>query len=445
MDLKYEINRLDKDELTYELAFRGITDKKTVDDMRKCLRAILRLEKTGSSLKYPKYPFTFEEDANCITTKIQELLVSIESFTDSEDSALFSKISSKLVHIFRRAERAKSKTDAEHTQRSNFMLEILNLQSQLKSKLKKIKRMSRNLDLPMELTTIMSSTNLSSDSSSSSSDESDVVSKAAPIVACSSNSMKSVPVSKWNVSKFSGENLNLSLNAFLENVDELRISRNVTETQLLNSASELFSGKALIWFRSIRSKIQSWSQLVDELRIQFQPPRFNEKLLKEIKQRTQGFEESIGIYIAVMNNMFNRLTISVTEDVRLKIILPNLAPFYQSQLSLIEITSINQLLTLGRKLEAHKESIESFVPPPRNRSSLMEPDLAYVYTDTERPSTSAGVNELVCWNCKLSGHRSRQCTSSTKNKHCFRCGNPGYTVRSCPKCRNQSGNANRRR
>lgn len=444
MDLKLEVNRLEKDELIYELAFRGITDKTTVEDMRKSLRAIFRLEKTESSLKYPKYPYTFGEDADYISAKILELQTLISGFSDLAGSPLFSKISSKLAHVFQRAERSTSSTDIEHTQRSTFLIEILNLQSQLKSKARKCK-ISQNSNMPIELTTLMSSTAISTDSDSDSVDEGDVSVKNLPTQLCSSNHMTSVPVSKWNVVKFSGDNSKISLSAFLENVEELCISRNVTKNQLLNSASDLFTGKALIWFRSIKSKIPSWAHLVDELRLQFQTPNFNEKLLKEIRQRTQGPDESIGIYIAVMTNMFNRLTVTVNEPARLKIILPNLAPFYQSQLGLVDIVSIDQLLTLGRKLEAHKESIESFVPPPRNRTSLIEPDLAYMYTDLDRPSTSVSVDEIVCWNCKIPGHRSRQCNNSIKNKHCFKCGNPGYTVRNCPKCKPNAENLNRRR
>lgn len=115
MDLKLEVNRLEKDELIYELAFRGITDKTTVEDMRKSLRAIFRLEKTESSLKYPKYPYTFGEDADYISAKILELQTLISGFSDLAGSPLFSKISSKLAHVFQRAERSTSSTDIEHT------------------------------------------------------------------------------------------------------------------------------------------------------------------------------------------------------------------------------------------------------------------------------------------------------------------------------------------
>lgn len=70
------------------------------------------------------------------------------------------------------------------------------------------------------------------------------------------------PVSKWNI-KFSGEMKieNFSLSAFLERVEETRIARNVTEQDLFNSAIDLFSGKALIWYRSIRKTVRDWPAL----------------------------------------------------------------------------------------------------------------------------------------------------------------------------------------
>ncbi|KAJ8916999.1 hypothetical protein NQ315_012915 [Exocentrus adspersus] len=298
MEFKLDVNRLEKDELTYELAFCGITDKKTVEEMRKCLRAILRLERTESSLTYPQYPFTFEDDAVYIETKMSELQNLISGFSGSDTSSLHSKISSKLAHVFKRAERSKSSTDAQHIKRSNFLIELSTLQSQLKSKVKKFKRSSQNSETPEELTAFMSSTTLNSDTdNNSSSDEEAVFSKNLSGAQPTGNPIKSVPVSKWNITKFSGDNIKISLGAFLENVEEVRMSRNVSESQLLNSASDLFTGKALIWFRSIKPKIHSWANLVDELRSQFQTPQFNEKLIKEIKQRTQGPDETIGIYI----------------------------------------------------------------------------------------------------------------------------------------------------
>lgn len=56
MARKMIINRLDSDELTY----RGIKAG-NVDEMRMLLAMTFRLEKSGDSIRYPTYPFTFEK------------------------------------------------------------------------------------------------------------------------------------------------------------------------------------------------------------------------------------------------------------------------------------------------------------------------------------------------------------------------------------------------
>lgn len=239
-------------------------------------------------------------------------------------------------------------------------------------------------------------------------------------------------------------------------MEELCLSRGVTQGQLFTSASEIFSGTALVWFRSIRAKVSTWSQLIDELRLQFQPAIFNEKLFEEIRHRTQGPNESIGIYIAVMNNMFNRLTIPVNEATKLKLLLENVTPFYQGQLSLVEVKSVDHLLQLGRKIEASKLTIDSYAPPPKNKGNLLEPDLAFVYTprvssvnNNSISNTEGNVKHTPknnrCWNCGSNSHLSMGC-DQPKRRYCYGCGKPEVTKNTCPKCSrgNRQGNGQRR-
>lgn len=456
MERNYEVNRLERQELVYELKVRGavITDETTVKDMRKSLRSYLELEKSGSEVKYPKYPFTFKQDIEYIAGKIAEIEGLISDFADFDSSPQYLKILSKLVHTFARANRITSDKDEELARKSQVMVELLGLQSLLKSKARKFKRASQLVGSPVELSALMSSTTMSSESASESDSE---VPEAVPASASNASNTrpmfsfqgKSVPVAKWNITKFDGTSSRISLSAFLENVEELRRSRHVSFDDLFSSANDLFSGKALLWFRSIRSKLGGWDDLVRELRLQFLPIDFNDKLLQEIKRRTQGEDESMGIYIAIMTNMFNRLTVPVSDAVRLRILMQNINPFYQSQLGLVKVDSIEHLLQLGRQLESRKESIQSFVPPPRNRNNLMEPDLAYVYSldqNNDQSAYSGQVDEIaVCWNCKVPGHKARTCTVEPRSKYCFKCGHPGVTVRTCPTCTQRSGNSRRSR
>lgn len=176
----------------------------------------------------------------------------------------------------------------------------------------------------------------------------------------------------------------------------------------------------------------------------FQPPEYDERLLDEIKRRTQGKNESMGIFIAVMTNMFERLSKPIEESSKLKIILKNISPFYQMNLCLTEIESVSELLKYCKKLETKKYNIDNFALPVRNKNDL-EPDLAYVSTDIDDDergdmTSDTRVSLIKCWNCEGTGHRSSQC-SEAKRKHCYRCGKIGYTVRNCPKCSSNSENA----
>ncbi|KAG5879705.1 hypothetical protein JTB14_008531 [Gonioctena quinquepunctata] len=89
MEGKVEVNRLEKEELSYELDIRGITGLTTVDSMRKSLRNLLKLEKAGTSLTFPSYPFTFDEDSVYIERKISEIEILVTDFSDSETSFIF--------------------------------------------------------------------------------------------------------------------------------------------------------------------------------------------------------------------------------------------------------------------------------------------------------------------------------------------------------------------
>lgn len=62
MDAKLEINRLNKEELIYDLRIRGIEETSTVDSMRRSLRMLLTFQHSPTYV-WPPHPYTFDEDS----------------------------------------------------------------------------------------------------------------------------------------------------------------------------------------------------------------------------------------------------------------------------------------------------------------------------------------------------------------------------------------------
>lgn len=252
----------------------------------------------------------------------------------------------------------------------------------------------------------------------------------------------------------------MSVHSFLERVSELRVARNLTERDLFDSAIDLFEGKALNWFRSNRSRFTDWRGLSALLCKHFEPPDYRSRLFKEILDRTQDPSEKIVDYMSSMHALFRRYGY-MSEDVKLDIITRNLAPFYTTQLP--AVNSLEELEDQCLVLEGKKYRAEHYVPPSRRRQNFVEPDFAFVSDSPEealtdnrfstpnvqeiRHNTNTSLNnnrvprEVTCWNCQKTGHLNRDCPTPRKI-HCYRCGAPNVTVRSCQKCSN-SGNGSR--
>lgn len=448
MENKLNVGRLAKAELSYHLRIRGVTEDTTVGIMRSTLRGLLKLEKSTSFVA-PPYPFTFADDKEAIEVGLPEIKNLISKFQGTLSSSEYAKITAKIGHYTARANNCNPSKEDEKNIRSKFLVQLVTLSSQIESKAKHPDRASATQN---------PSQSLGSREVSEEEDSADDDYKRVSSPKVSPATVKSIPVSKWNLT-YSGNNHIISLNAFLERVEETCIARNTTHTELFTSALDLFTDRALIWYRANRKDFTCWNDLVQGLRDEFLPVNYDDQLMEEVKHRTQGQNESIGLYLSVMSNLFARFTHKISDANQLKILMKNILPFYQTQLGLVEITSIPQLLKLCRQLEARRVSVESFAPPP-GRNKALEPDLAYIQVtsnlaDVNINSTASAVDNRIsnantnnnrsdntnrtrlnsqnCWNCGQLGHRSSQCRQ-TRTKHCFRCGHPNVTVVNCPKC-----------
>lgn len=410
MEGKFEVGRLTADMLRYELRVRGVTPATNCDEMRQTLRKLIKLER-NKSFRLPKNPIAYDEDEEAVRTGIEKYHGQIEALgAIVSGSAEFKKIATRLQHLIGRANRANATEDEERETISKYVGEIVSLMTRLEMKTRVTSTPQRGTAAVESMESSTGIGDFSGESAVTSGDDDVVTDKRA------------MPVMKWGVD-FSGDGRR-SLSAFLERVNELRVARGVSKAVLFTSAVDLFTGSALVWYRANRDQYTTWEEIVEGLKFEFQPVDYDERLIEEIKRRTQGPSESIGMYVAVMKNLFSRLGTNITKLAQVKIIVKNLTPSFQRQLALVEIKSVDQLLQLGRKLEATRTAVNDYVPPTRMNKTL-EPDLAYVSVDvdvaaapvlTESVTRTTGLKSGACWNCGVIGHRAQTCHA---NYCCF--------------------------
>lgn len=128
-------------------------------------------------------------------------------------------------------------------------------------------------------------------------------------------------------------------------------TQNVDEGKLLKNIGSLFRDRADIWFRSVEDQIVSWDDLCCRLKKEFLPRNYEKLVKHQIKSRYQKKTETIGTFIAHIDELISYLPHPFDVSKRLNIIRQNMLPEYQDKLTLIEINSEEHLRDLIDRIE----------------------------------------------------------------------------------------------
>lgn len=406
-----DVNYLHKDEIISELEFLNVSTDAAAprDVLRKQYRQIVKAIKKGTfSTQSPREVDAEQEFSTCLL-KVDEIEAQLKSSPD--DPNIINKI--KI--------------------RSNYLLE----------RISRIKNPSENIcKLKSRIINLLSEVD-SDDSSQSeaqfndSQDESLNEENERKIVFIKE---KSINLNSLNI-KFDG---NSCVRVFIERLEELRISREISETKIFKGFPDLLEKSALFWFRSNRDSFCSYKEVLNKLKLDFDIPDLDYKLMSEIRQRTQSKDETFVNYLSIMQSMFSRLSKPLPETDKLEILMHNIRPEYIRELALQDITSIDTLKTLGKKLELARSKAEQFTEPNfHNYKITADMHIKRNTKKVEQVSTITNFNNnfsnKVCFRCKKDNHPTRLCRSSNEII-CFKCGNPGVKATECPKCNTFSKN-----
>ncbi|KAK4875909.1 hypothetical protein RN001_012331 [Aquatica leii] len=137
---KKEVNRLLADELRYELESRGFKTG-SVDTMRRSLRSVLNLEKTGQ-LSAITYNIAFTVDIQQISENSKQLSEALQVFDGNCTTSTFRRISTLMSHTLYRLDRCQPNTEDERVAKNEHLVAITGIKASFESVVRKYKRAS---------------------------------------------------------------------------------------------------------------------------------------------------------------------------------------------------------------------------------------------------------------------------------------------------------------
>lgn len=436
MERSIQFHSLLKDELVYEVQIRSETPASTVDALRKQLRNLL-VEAPSEAVLETELPYEIE--LNTVSNKITELSASVDKYVRQRDRHSISRAKALGSHLFHRLARIHSDLNPE------FLVKKAELQARLDVLLSRI-------DSP-------------NPGPGGTAGNSEIMTTGVRDfqVTCSGD----MNISKWSI-RFNGTT---DPRSFLERVEELKEANGVSDDRLFSAAPHLFVDSGLVWYRGIKNTVACWSDLKTLLLEEFDPCDYNYRLMSEIRSRTQGENEPIHLYFAVMSGMFARLKSALPEEQRLEILLHNIRPQFAQQLALVPITTVQELKSNCRKLEAAMQRSKMFTDPPKVSANTLCSDFAFKGKQSQVSSvsfkqnlplnsslykadssyqqrhshpvdkkqtkfTQHSGNIPVCYKCGKSSHNFRLCNAKPNQSliRCFGCNKPGVIRPNCQNC-----------
>lgn len=438
-ELKMNFRHLLSDELKYELRIRGHLNIRTVADMRAKLSALAKA--TRLEVLLDSTELDVDSEVEVCEDKLNDItqLVSSGELTPSQKERFVSRV----IHTQLRLNRLT-------TEEKELLGRIAVLQKGCESLLNLLNVNVTDkvglcyVDEPAAAGTSPLHNGLSTSSARTVTTQDSSVGTGELRITID----PSRTVANWNI-RYSGRDSKISLHSFLEKVEELSISKNVSQTELLRSINDLLEGSASEWYRFYGKHHETWYDFVNALKEEFLPFSYNRKTLKEIYNRTQHTSESVMSYIYTMKIYFDRLDTPMSEKEQVEIIKDNLAPYYKTKIFCETFMNVNELRRRCKRIEDMKLECSTHVNPSIANTNSLHSDLCFSSKTfhnsgqqrkkTETVGQISEAQHILCNNCKRPGHTEIQCKFN-KTIYCYGCGKEGVTRPRCEKCKPQHKN-----
>lgn len=252
---------------------------------------------------------------------------------------------------------------------------------------------------------------------------------------------------------FDGNTSHMSVDDFIFRLERLQAQYDIPWSEILRDFRLLVVGQAHEWFWLYTKNhiIHDWPELRHALESQYKTIRSNFELMRDLAERRQQSHESIDAYFLTMGQLRSKLLQPISEYEMIKIMKRNIRESVGRIVYPMMISSVEQLRMECIEAEKNfpRRDPRGVVLPQRPvrhvNEAFLEP-VEYVEEEMRNEygddivgvaaidSSSQQPKQVVCWNCRISGHVFMECPSTQRSLFCYKCGKPGVTKPRCPIC-----------
>lgn len=235
---------------------------------------------------------------------------------------------------------------------------------------------------------------------------------------------------KWDL-KFTGDPGSLPVKEFLSRLKIFAQADEVSLNSVAKKIAQVLDGSAMSWLRIRERPFTYWTNFESEFCSRFLPRDHDFVQLEKIRSAKQLQSEKFTDFYTRIELMFRELNVPELDKVKLDIITRNLHHIYSRHLILNKPNSITDLFKKCKDIE--EDPSTQYLQ--RQNKTFTKPTNFENRKPSNPTSTQRNVDssKLTCWNCHVKGHTFPNC-SKDLSKFCYKCGNPNFTTKTCPKC-----------
>ena len=158
--------------------------------------------------------------------------------------------------------------------------------------------------------------------------------------------------------------------------------------EIIKALPSVLDEEAWQWFRREYQFWKSYEDLVKAFRLQYSFEDVQERLRKELEDRTQGPSKTISTYLCKVRDLLDQLKPPLTLHEQLDRVYQKLHSSYRMRFDRKDFETFPELQKLGKKEELRRAQDRAYKPPPSLAESSF-PSSAYVPTRTPRPGKVA--------------------------------------------------------